>query len=288
MAGLPLLDRVAAGDHVCWVYDDDRTRLDAMAAYVRAGLRARERVIYYGDEPEAVLAAVAGGGVDVREAVAGGQLRAESYLAAGRFDPDATIRAWRAAAADARREGHPGLRVIGDMTWAVSRVPGAERLAWYEASVNTVFAEGYLTGVCAYDRRLFDPLHLRRLICAHPGTAAGDSPYDPSISLRLRRTGDPPGVRLSGEADLSNRGALAAVVEHAVAHAGPDRVITLDVTGLHFADMAAARILVHAASAGRGRVRLVGCSPTLIRLLRFQHADAVPQLVVEARRQRSA
>jgi anti-anti-sigma factor len=282
VAGLPPLDRVAPGDHICWAVDDDRARLDAIAGFVRAGLRAREKVMYCGDHPEAVLAAITGLGVSTREALRSGQLLAvspeASYLAGGSFDPEATIVLWRTGAARARDEGYPGMRVIGDMAWAGRRVPGTERLPWYEAAINTLFTDGYLTGVCAYDPRRFARSEMRRLICAHPGAASTTMPYDPATSLRIRRTSEPPGLRLSGEADLSSRTALAAVIDRAVA----ERDVTIDVTDLRFADMAAVRILINAAVTGPGRLRLVGCAPTLIRLLRFQNADAVPELIVEA------
>ena len=283
MTGLPLLDRVAPGDHICWAVDDDRARLDAIAAFVRTGLLAREKVIYSGDDCAAVLAGITHRGVAVQEPLRTGQLATEtstqSHLPGGVFDPEATIERVRDAMARARSEGYPGMRVIGDMNWALRRGPGAELLAWYEAAVNTLFTDGFLTGVCAYDPRLFGQAELRRVICAHPGAATSTMPYDPATSLRIRRTCEPPGLQLLGEADLSNREALATVVHEAVgAHE-----TTIDLTGLRFADMAAARVLLTAAAAGPGKIRLVGCGPTLIRLLAFQDAEAVPGLTVEAR-----
>ncbi len=284
MAGLPLLDRVAPGDHICWTVDDDRTRLDAIAAFVQTGLRAREKVIYSGDDCAAVLAGITDRGVAVQEPLRTGQLAtetsAESYLRDGVFDPEATIERFRDVMVQARDEGYPGLRAIGDMSWALRRGPGAELLPWYEAAANTLFTDGFLTGVCAYDPRLLGQTELRRLICAHPGAATSTMPYDPDTSLRFRRTREPPGLQLLGEADLSNREALATVVHEAVsAHDA-----TIDLTGLRFVDMAAARTLLTAAAAGPGKLRLVGCSPTLVRLLTSQDAGAVPGLTVEARR----
>ncbi|WP_433383534.1 MEDS domain-containing protein [Actinoplanes sp. CA-142083] len=279
MGGLPLLDKVALGDHVCWTVDDDATRLEAIAAFVRAGLLARHRVIYSGDDPEAVLEGLERHGVGTRVALDEGLLRAvtaeSSYLAGGVFDPAVSIKLWHAEVARARAEGYPGIRVVGDMTWASRRIPGAEHLPWYEAEVNTVFMEGYVAGVCAYDRRRFDPLQLRRLGFAHPGAAGMRAPFEPESSLRARRTRDPYGVRLAGEVDLSNRDALRAVIGHLFDGAP---AATVDVSGLTFADTAAARILVDAAA--EGPLRLVGCSPPLRKLLAFHGADSVAGLTV--------
>lgn len=284
MGGLPLLDQVTLGDHVCWTVDDDVIRMEAIAGFARAGLCNRERVIYSGDQPAAVVEALRRQGVDTGAALDDGDLIAEtaesSYLSGGVFEPRATIRLWRETIAAARSAGYRGIRVLGDMTWASRRVPGTDRLPWYEAHINMVFAEGYVAGVCAYDRRRFDPLHLRRLVWAHPGSAGSQLPFDPEVSLRVRRTTEPWGLRLAGEADLSNRDALAAVVEH-LFDGGPD--VTVDLSQLRFADIAAARMLVEAAASGAGRLRLTGCSPHLIRLLRFHGGHAVPSLRIQAR-----
>jgi anti-anti-sigma factor len=284
VGGLPLHDQVALGDHVCWIVDDDDARMTAIASFVRAGLRARHRVIYCGDDPDLVLAGLERHGVATRAAIGAGMLRAltgeATYLSGGVFDPVATLRRWRAEIARASAEGSPGIRVVADMTWASRPVPGADRLPWYEAQVNTVFTEGTVAGVCAYDRRHFDPLYLRRLSWAHPGAATTVIPFEPESSLRARRTREPHGLRLSGEADLSNRDALRALIEHLF---DDQPEATVDVSGLTFADTAAVRTLVEAASRGPGRVRLTGCSPRLRRMLDFHGAAAVAGLTVEAR-----
>jgi anti-anti-sigma factor len=284
VSGLPLLDQVTLGDHVCWTVDDDAIRMEAIAGFVRAGLRHRERVIYSGDDPPGVVASLRRQGIDIGAAMERGDFAAgtaeSSYLSGGVFDPKATIRLWHGEIARARAAGFRGIRVLGDMTWASRGFPGAEHLPWYEAHVNMVFCEGYVAGVCAYDRRRFDPLQLRRLLWAHPGSAGSEIPFDPSSSLRVRRIYDPWGLCLTGEADLSNRDALHAVVEHLFDDATD---VTIDVSGLRFADIAAARVLVDAAASGAGRLRLTGCSPNLIRLIQFHRGDAVDDLTLEAR-----
>jgi anti-anti-sigma factor len=279
VSGSALLDQVAPGDHVCWVVDDDRLRADTIASFFIAGLRARHRVIYSGDQPELVLAALRDRGADPAEPLRTGSLVADvpemSYLSTGHFDPEAVLAGWAAERERARREGYLGMRVVGDMSWARRNVPGADRLAWYEENVNNVISDGFVAGVCAYDRRLFDALDLREYMWTHQGTAATGMPYDPATSLRVRRI--PAGLILSGEADRSNRTALAAVVDRLFDDGDTEMVI--DVTGLRFADTAVARILVQAAHGGR--VRVVGCSPALRRLLGFTGAAEAPNLVVD-------
>jgi anti-anti-sigma factor len=283
VSGPALLDRVSPGDHVCWIVDDDGVRDDTIAAFLIAGLRARHKVVYSGDDPGRVLGLLRDRGADPAEPLRSGSLTADtpegSYLASGAFDPEATLGGWQAEADLARRQGYLGLRVLGDMAWARRGLPGTDRLDWYETHINNVFTDGFVAGVCAYDRRQFDPLELRRYTWSHPGTATTGVPYDPATSLRLRRT--PNGLKLSGEADRSNRTALAAVMEQLFDRPAIGRDVTIDVRDLGFADTAVARILVQAASASPIRVRLVGCSPSLRRLLNFTGAAEAPRLIVE-------
>ena len=285
MAGLPLLDRVSLGDHVCWAVDDDAIRMEAIAGFVRAGLSAHEMVLYCGDDPEAVLAGLQRYGVGTRAALTAGLLSAHTgealYLTAGRFDPAATLARWRDRLVATRAEGVPGMRVIADMTWATRGVPGVELLGWYEAQINMLFTDGFVAAVCAYDRRRFDPIDLRPLIWAHPGLAGSEMPFAPDSSLRARRTLRPYGLRLEGEVDLANRIALAALVERLFDDEPAE--VTVDVSGLRFADTAIARLLIRAASAGAGRLSVIGCSATMVRLFAFHGAADVPCLTVRPR-----
>jgi anti-anti-sigma factor len=283
--GTGLLDRLSLGDHICWLVDDDRIRMRELAGFVRAGLREHHKILYCGDGPEAVLAGIDEHGIDTATELARGQLEATTaeacHLIGGVFDAGSVLRSWRPLAQAARAAGYSGLRVVGDMSWVTRGVPGRENLCWYESQINRVVLDNEIIGVCAFDRRSLDPLELRRLAGMHGGVAATGAPYDERLALRIRRTRDPIGLRLAGEADLAARQALRVVFEHLFTDAGADEV-TVDVHELRFADRAAARILVRAGS-GAKRLRLVGCSPALLRLLEFSGAADAPALVVEAR-----
>jgi hypothetical protein len=89
-----LLDRLTPGDHVCWAVDDDRVRLDTIAAFVRQGLIQHHRILYSGDAPDAVLTGLVARGIDAAAVVRSGQLTAvtpeKSHLPGGVFDASPT------------------------------------------------------------------------------------------------------------------------------------------------------------------------------------------------------
>jgi anti-anti-sigma factor len=271
MAESGLLDRLTPGDHVCLVYNDDPLRIRSVAGYIRAGLRDHHRILYDGPGGEQVTTELTAQGVDVRHALDRGQLRfGGQYPRGGIFDPDATFESWQAEVRRTAAAGYRGMRAVGDMSWARDE---GDQLFRYEARVNRIFAEGFAMGVCLYDRRLFSEGRLRRVTGTHPTTVTAESDARLVPLLRAVRTADPPGIRLEGEADLSNREAFREVLEH-LAEA-PGSTLTVDVSRLRFADSASVRILLMLLG-GRRRVVLKGCSGWLRRLLAFHGVDHLP------------
>jgi len=271
-----LFDQLRPGDHICWTFRDDEARRRGLAGYVRAGLRQGQRVLCL-TEPAAastVLAELTAAGVDAPTAVARGELSVldsvERYFVAGEFDPEAMLHGLRREAEAARSAGFPGIRVAGDMSWAARSVRSADRLASYEARVNRFFAEGFATGLCQYDSRVFSEARLRELTAAHPATIGPACGPDWMPLLRIRRTSDPFGVHLDGEIDLSNRSALSAVLDGLLDDA-PDTEapVNVDVSAISFIDAAGARMLCQSVATAAGRIRLTGHSPAVARLLSF-------------------
>ncbi|WP_433086536.1 MEDS domain-containing protein [Dactylosporangium sp. CA-052675] len=278
MAGTATLAGLQAGDHVCVPFSGAGVRTGLMESFVRGALDEGDKVICrtVQDDPHELAAALAGQDPRIRDALARGQLMigsaAESYLAAGHFDAEQTAADWRGVIDRARDEGHPGLRIIADMSWATGALPGTDRLPWYEAEVNRVFAGGFARGVCLYDRGTFPPARLRRYIATHPGTVEPGDPQPPQ--LRMRHTTEPRGLALTGEADIANRAALAAVLDGLRADLPGDDPLTIDLSGLEFADVAAAAALVRTARRVPG-LRITGASRRLAGLLDLvRQADA--------------
>ncbi|GIE84430.1 MEDS domain-containing protein [Actinoplanes regularis] len=272
MAEASLLDYLGPGDHACLVFDDEPVWARGVAAFIRAGLRQYHRILYCGPGAGRLPGVLAGQGLDITAALDSGQLSVAgaeaAYLSDGVFDPEASLAAWQGEVETARAAGYRGMRGIGDMSWAL-RHTGIDQLSWYEARVNRICVDGYTTGVCLYDRRLFSEPDLCRVTRSHPATITRYTDPSRVPLLHAVRTGKL-GLRLAGEADLSNRQALRAMVEHLVEDTATDRApVTLDLSDLRFADSAAARILLASAADGKHRLRVVGASRSVRRLLAF-------------------
>ncbi|MFI8191919.1 MEDS domain-containing protein [Streptomyces sp. NPDC085946] len=262
-----------AGKHTSAVFASDAEWADHLVAFVRTGLERDEQVQYFADatHPGHVMRALTDHGIDAASAVRRGQLvvttAEETYLAGGCFDPDAMIGLWQTAVDSAAAQGHRALRAIGEMSWAVRDIPGADRLLEYELRIHhEVFARLPLTACCFYDQRLLPREDLEVLAGAHL-IQAGRSGHPPSLSVAP--LADRPGLRLAGSAGYESRRTVTSAA--AALAASPAEQVSLDLSALDHLDVAA---LADLARAAKGRspdtpVRLLGAPPSLTRMLEF-------------------
>lgn len=277
-----LAGRLRPGDHICWTYDDAAEQHRVATAYVRAGLRDHHKILYFtgtGGRAEA-LTALTADGIDVPTALREGHLQVATstaaHLSRGHFDAAETHRRWTAAIRQARREGYAGLRALGDMSWAAGPVPGAGRIGWFEQQLNRITADGFGMAVCLYDHRRCPADLLATVSRAHPATVTARRPdHEPRLRMNLTAAV----LRLSGEADLSNRDALATLLGHLLEDAGTRPVVTIDLAGLRFADATACELIVDTGRTAGGRLRTTGARPLVHRLLTLVGAACVPGLL---------
>ncbi|MFD0744346.1 MEDS domain-containing protein [Phytohabitans flavus] len=171
MASAASVDDLRPGDHACLTYSDAEERLDIVAAFVRDGLGAGQKVICFTD---------VGGQVDVANELAerdvkpanGGQLAIRdndaAWLSAGRASATNMIEMLSGELETAHRDGFAGLRVTADMCWATRPVAAVDELLVFETRVAGLFADGRLTAICQYDRQSFDQVTLAFAAKAHP------------------------------------------------------------------------------------------------------------------------
>ncbi|MBI2840561.1 MAG: MEDS domain-containing protein [Acidobacteria bacterium] len=183
------------GDHVCCIYDTDEQFRTLLTGHLRQGLERDEKIVCAIDtgSSEMVLDSLRSEGIDVDSHLRRGQLeilaRDDTYLRSSAFDQDGLFALLRSRTAAALAEGYGALRACGDMSWAASAPPGAERLMSYESKLNDLGPGTPCILLCHYDRRRFSPDVLLNALCTHPTVAVGReicrNPYyeDPVVFL---------------------------------------------------------------------------------------------------------
>jgi hypothetical protein len=164
---------VAAGQHICYIFNDESERSEVIARYVEAGLAAGEKLLYLVDAmtPAELLESLASMGVDLsshpeRLTVADS---AKAYCPTGSFNADASLTSLNAFCVKALEDGYPGVRITGELPWgrAESRI-SPEELMTYEARVTDLMVENSYTACCQYDARRVDGETIMDMLSVHP------------------------------------------------------------------------------------------------------------------------
>jgi hypothetical protein len=193
------IEHLQQADHVCAIYSsgDDQVRL--VGDYMRIGIDGGERCLYIVDDRtfDDVRGTLASAGIDIGAAVAARRLvlmtKRDSYLERGRFDPDAMIWALSAITDEAISDGCTGLRVTGEMTWALGPEIGCDRLIDYERKLNEFFDTSRAHAICQYNLSRFPAATIRDVLRTHPLAVIADKVcpnfyYEPPDVISLPET----------------------------------------------------------------------------------------------------
>jgi PAS domain S-box-containing protein len=181
---------LSAGAHVCQLYDTSEQQVGALVPYFRAGISRGDQCLYIGGNAHVDDLRAHGIGSD--EDLARGVLvvlsEPETDLRNGRFDPDRMIDLFTERLAAARASGFAGLRVAGEMSWALRSDSGSEHLIDFEARLNEFLTRTGMRALCQYDSRRFKASILRGVLRMHPlailGEQIHDNPYfEPPASV---------------------------------------------------------------------------------------------------------
>ncbi len=172
------------GDHICPIYKNAAEQMAVAIPFLKDGLVRGERCLYIADDQTAKQTAQAleAAGVDVAHEQARLALsiltKRETYLKSGEeFDPQAMIDFLRQAEIQAIADGFSGLRVLGEMTWALGPKVTGHQLIEFEALVNKFLENSRTLGLCQYNRQRFDAAVIHDILRTHPATILGDQVY---------------------------------------------------------------------------------------------------------------
>lgn len=155
-----IAEQLGMGDHVAFFYKSNQERLAFVIPYMLRGIQSLERCVYVADEntvPE-ILAEFKLAGVDIDAATASGALsvvtRHDTYLRNGIFDPEQMIADLDRDVRFALQHGFAGLRITGEMSWALDLPSALGRLCEYEYELYRHWP-AQLAGLCQYNESLF-------------------------------------------------------------------------------------------------------------------------------------
>ncbi|GAA2454526.1 hypothetical protein GCM10010273_41380 [Streptomyces lavendulocolor] len=242
------VQRMGPGHHAFLCYDDDAPGWDVLAAFVWSGLARGEKVIVFGpprltetqvrSRLQGAHALLAASGYE-RAQLELSSMR-ELILPDRRFTAD---RQWQRIVEEsgaARAEGYTGLRTYIDMGWVADLGADLDMMMDRERRAGHLFADGFYSEVCAYDRRCFPEPVLRAMGRAHPENLLPHLGH-----LRCRHGAGT--LHVIGEADLATHGqftrALAALLRGPEPPAGP-RTVDLLRTGFLGAESATELVLL--------------------------------------------
>jgi len=176
---------LAAGDHICGIYETEEEYREIVRAFLRRSLCLGERVLYVTDAhtPAMVQECLAGLLREPVEAyVKRGQLvflPPEAYLnAEGHFDPAAVVARLDEEAQQALAAGFTGLSATGEMTWAWRYGITMEQLYDYERRLHQAAAGRRWIALCQYSRQAFSSEMLQPLLAFHHVNVIGLVGYD--------------------------------------------------------------------------------------------------------------
>jgi ABC-type transporter Mla MlaB component len=248
-------------DHACLIYDDRAEFISVAVAFLRAGLRLHQRLVYIGDEELPTLAREVSALGDVDALIEGGVLILCPL--AGFCDPHAGVVPEEQLAKcerlmyDALRDGFVGVRFATDVT-ALAAVP----LSWtnhvrWEQLVDSAMDGQPVSALCAYSARVVDRSAAAALSCVHPLRSGGGAHF--GLYWRNGR------LALEGELDAYELPTLRACLD--VNELGGD--VHIDGSSLRFLDGASCAELARIGRSLRlqdRRLVVHGGPSTLLRL----------------------
>ena len=157
-SGIPLMDDVPWGSHLCVFYQTHNDLLAAGAAYFEAGLQGNEYCVWLLPESvsrEQAGSALAGAVDDADRHIREGRMQLMTLEEVGPFDLREREKLWSAKLDQALASGYDGMRAAGD----ASAVGDRDVLQQYERDLHDLLKDKPALALCTYsleDARAID------------------------------------------------------------------------------------------------------------------------------------
>lgn len=154
-SGIPVLNKMPWGSHICLFYETELDLLEANAAYFAAGLRANEHCIWALADPvdvEGTTEVLRRTIPDIDGRLKSGQIKLVSgtdwYFRSGEFDLKRITGGWTEKVRTALARGFAGMRLSGNAFWVGTS--HWKNFLEYEHQLNRIIAGKKMLVLCTY------------------------------------------------------------------------------------------------------------------------------------------
>ncbi|MCZ6891239.1 MAG: MEDS domain-containing protein [Chloroflexi bacterium] len=164
---------VDIGAHVAHFFQGDQERVNILAPYLQAGLESGDQCVLVAEASASpvISDSLKELGVDVEAALASGQL----LVSEGGSSMDEMSSLFDAVISRSKNAGREVIRIGGDMTWALGKLPTPEKLLEWEAFYDKyVGPRSNFVALCQYDQSRFGGSAIMCALQTHPLSIIGN------------------------------------------------------------------------------------------------------------------
>jgi DNA-binding CsgD family transcriptional regulator len=170
--GIPGIDEIRPGMHICALYTGAAERDRLLFSFLREGIREGDKCLCLIDdaEPAAVrqqIEAEQNGHDQRRSEQLDVDRTSEVYVQSGRFSVDQMVSFLSGRLSRAAESDFPRLRTAGEMSWVLPQPGGAEDFFVYESALNNIIEDKPAVFMCMYDLQRFGVPTLVDVIRTH-------------------------------------------------------------------------------------------------------------------------
>ena len=180
---------VDVGSHIAHFFRGEQERLSVLLPFIQAGLEAGDQccLVTEGAASPMIQEHLGELGVDVEAALASGQL----LVSEGGSSEEEMSAMFDSVISGAKGAGREVIRIGGDMTWALSKMPSSKKLLEWEAFYDKhVGPQASFIALCQYDHTRFGGSAIMCALETHPlsiiGNVVQENPFyrDPEEVLQ--------------------------------------------------------------------------------------------------------
>ncbi|MDC7249481.1 MAG: MEDS domain-containing protein [Sphaerochaetaceae bacterium] len=170
------MHRIVAGDHMVFLYDDEKdiSNISILVTYIILRLEKSEKCFYIeGDFDTNLILSNLREYINIDDAILNGQLsivdKKDAYSKSGKFSPSKMIELLKELTSLAIRDGFKAFSISGELSWVLDDENGFDKIMEYEHLLNNeIFSNYPVSAICRYNINKFSSQMIQHIIEVHP------------------------------------------------------------------------------------------------------------------------